>query len=153
MRSPATYLMATLRTLSFGAMVSCCVFGLLLQSSRVLCVGEDGHRQLEAAIRSCCAQPEGIPASVSLEIVRLASPKGESGHCGSCVDIPLVSNSFTSTQSVRVAAPHFLPQSVLLFILPISTSAYESLCHPVPFAEVSHSVTALRSLRTTVILV
>lgn len=151
MRSPAAQFMATVRNLSFGAVVFCCVFGLLLQSSRVLCVGEDGHRQLEAAIRNCCAQPTKLPTSPSLESAQLASPEEGGSHCGSCIDIPLVSNSFTFSQSVRVTAPHFASQPILAIILPIATSACESLCPTVLPAEVSPSRLALRSLRTTVI--
>jgi len=151
MRSPAAQFMATFRNLSFGALISCCVFGLLLQSSRVLCVGEDGHRQLEAAIRNCCAQPTKFPTSPSLESAQLASREEGGSHCGSCIDIPLVSNSFTCGQSVRVTPPNIASQPFLPILLPIATSTCETVCPPVLPAEVSPSRLTQRSLRTTVI--
>lgn len=141
----------TVRCLFIGAAFASCVLGLLLQSSRVLCVGADGHRQVEAAIRACCPQPTQLPTSVTIETTILGPSKVSDSHCGNCTDIPLVSPSYTIPSPLRVLAADFSWQPLFSFQWTSGSFASEDVQPFGSLAHAPHLRSTLSSLRATVI--
>ena len=74
--------------------------------NRVWCVGADGHVGFESALGAKCA-PNPYAASASkTEISALTA----SGHCGSCTDISIASDSTAvSVFALGVPTPHEKP--------------------------------------------
>ncbi len=140
------------RTAFISVALLCCISGLLFQSSRVLCVGVSGHRQIEAAIRACCAQPAKSQAAIAVDTAQMRTSSESDSHCGGCVDIPLASApSLNSPPLLRVVPPDFQPQNLVLCAVPTCGVAYDAVPPSLPLAERSRSSLTARSLRATVI--
>ena len=81
-----------------------CVFLTLLGNAvllpgRVLCIGEDGHVQLEPARGGVCIDPCSADGSDSAEPSNLTRSSGS--QCGACTDVPLESGLLHG----RIAVP------------------------------------------------
>jgi len=73
--------------------------GFGVTNSFILCIGEDGHVAVETAINDCCNQHPVIstqPANQSHteNVISSADHPSDDNHCGSCIDVPLVTGEF-----------------------------------------------------------
>jgi len=74
-------------TIAFAA---CFVLGIHHGgAAQVLCIGEDGHIEVESNGGSCCAETETSPTSDRGEWIG-ASDESAGDDCGACIDIPIV---------------------------------------------------------------
>jgi hypothetical protein len=80
----------------------------------VVCIGSDGHVQLEAARHGRCHSLTVSPAAWQAQT---AGPLAEADHCGSCVDIPVLIGD-TREYSRSIAAPP-TQMSVPMSALPV----------------------------------
>ena len=72
-------------------------------AAQVLCIGEDGHVEVESPGFDCCAsveqsEPRGVPQFD-------ASDESHTDHCGSCIDFPIVTSSRVVAQHVSIDRP------------------------------------------------
>lgn len=66
------------------------LFGSHAHSSVLaLCVGDDGHVEVEIFFDGNCATDFEEHSSNTLDIVTLNTPHESQSHCGSCTDIPI----------------------------------------------------------------
>lgn len=141
-----------LHTLLTAVGLICCLSGLILQSSCVLCVGDNGHLEIEALVRACCTQLAAPRMPIGAYTTQIDAANDNNDQCGGCVDFPLSSTlALKSQTSVRNIPPHFASQTLVVFALPASGIACNAVQPSPPPAELSHSRLALRSLRATVI--
>jgi hypothetical protein len=74
-------------------------------AAQVLCIGEDGHVEIEMPKEACCdgdvnAQDANLPALMTAE---------EACHendCGACIDIPIVASSQIAVKTVSLDRTH-----------------------------------------------
>ena len=130
----------------------CCLSGLILQGSRVLCVGDNGHLKIEAVIRACCTQPATSIVPIEAVTTQLGTANSNTDHCGGCVDFPLSATPALKSQaSVRNIPPHFASQTLVVFALPANGIACDAVQPSLPLAELDHPRLTRNSLRSTVI--
>lgn len=119
------------------------------QHGRVLCIGENGHVEIEVAQDGHC-----IAADVQHDVTsqnRAALATAESPHCGPCTDVPLVASQVACTvKSARNAATDFSARPAFGH-RPERLSVF-----PVPHSKPGNSphwAGAVGSLGTTVLLI
>lgn len=81
----------------------------------VVCIGSDGHVQLEAARHGRCHSLAVTPATWPAQT---DAPLAESDHCGACVDIPVLIGD-TRERPRSIAAPP-AQVSVPMPVLPVA---------------------------------
>ena len=119
----------------------------------VLCLGQDGHIELESAAPNLTCR-ESI--SVKGMDFLLSSPEGlaEENHCGPCKDIPLiVSNSdvfvgIIPIQDTAIKSPHSIIAESRFTLTHISSIAPEE-----PLQHSFATYIPLTSLRTVILLI
>ena len=119
----------------------------------VLCLGQDGHIELESAAPNLTCR-ESIPVKGMDSL--LSSPEGlvEESHCGPCKDIPLIvstSDIFVRVIPIQDRAIKSLLSIVIdsrFTLIPISSTAPEE---PLQHFSVTHI--PLASLRTVILLI
>lgn len=85
--------------------------GAISSGNRVLCVGEDGHSQIEQAVESCC-----FPNVTLNQDKDSKNDNPEDSECGDCNDIEvsdMVSNNRSIVRSDCEAPPLYASISVL----------------------------------------
>lgn len=147
------HICVTLRVLSVGVVAIYCLAGFSAHYERVLCIGEDGHRQIEYASRGFCAEPQSASQNASATFDSFSSATSRQEHCGSCVDFPIVTTPFGFQAVVRSVASEFSSHTGNIYLFPEPGSANGAALpksHPITL---SHSSSAARSLRATVLLI
>lgn len=66
--------------------------------AQVLCIGEDGHVEVELATDDCCGD-NAIPASGDRSAHVDCEDADCADHCGACLDVPIGTNGRIATQS------------------------------------------------------
>lgn len=138
------------RTLAVIALVAVAVAHPLCAHSLVLCVGSDGHLELEASVDGSCAD---APASAErvIPVDSASMDHGAEDHCGECVDLPMVHASpdiLSLSYSVRVIPP----SAVALFPLTMQ-AAPPGAVHADPIPAGASSATFLAALRSVSLLI
>lgn len=108
----------------------------------VLCKGDNGHVQIEAATRGVCTSDEKRTSerSTSTEAVLTASRRGD--HCGPCVDIPLKIGAGRKSSSLLGATRTEITVAVV-------TTALEM--HAAPVSHVQRSMRDTRMASSTLL--
>lgn len=114
--------------------------------SFVLCLGEDGHIELEISVYDRCGSESSAAGATALV-------SRDADHCGDCSDIPLFSRALQSRMARESAAPRpdFLPLGI-----PFTAPAFRYVPAPAFGGRASAPAVAsvsLASLRTVRILV
>ena len=73
--------------------------GFGVTNSFILCIGEDGHVTVETAINDCCGLHPVVSSQTANQshtenAISSADHPSDEDHCGSCVDMPLVTGEF-----------------------------------------------------------
>ena len=98
---------STPKTFALIALVAIAVAHPLCAHSLVLCVGSDGHVELEPSVDGNCADARSAKAQAS-EFQQATVGTGFEDHCGECVDLPMVHSApeiYSVGYTVRVPAP------------------------------------------------
>ena len=119
----------------------------------VLCIGADGHIELEDGRASDCATEVGKTAEETHYDHALAEMELESFEdCGPCVDFALLTSPYDGQRSSKIegsAAPQVSPQ--------ITSSFFLQLDHEVstlrPSSSTSNPLPFFAPLRTTILLI
>ena len=116
----------------------------------VVCIGIDGHVQLEAAHRGRC---RSLTVPTSAWQSQTGGPRAEADHCGSCVDLPVLIGA-TQEYPGSVAAPPaqlYVPVPVLTVSVAVRgtdlTPALSRVSSP------SSLLPVILALRTVVLLI
>jgi hypothetical protein len=115
-----------------------------------VCIGIDGHVQLEAARHGRCRSLAVLPAAWQSQT---GGPPAEADHCGSCVDLPvLIGATRAYPGSVAVPSAQF---HIPVPVLPVSVAVLDtdlppelSLVSSLPFLR-----PVILALRTVVLLI
>ena len=119
----------------------------------VLCIGADGHIELEDGRASDCATDIGKAADETHYDHALAEMELEVFEdCGPCVDVALLTSPYDGQRSSKIddsAAPKVSPQLTSLFFLQLDNEVSKlrpgsSISNPLPF---------FAPLRTTILLI
>ena len=91
--------------LTVFTLVAFCVAGVSNGgAAQVLCIGQDGHVEVEASGVGCCTDSaESAPADRSVGFD--ATHHTDVDHCGACIDIPLMASSQRVVESSSVKRP------------------------------------------------
>src|SRR2546425_997327 len=89
--------MKGLRSPLTALFLACCLLMPMGAGGLVLCIGADGHMAFEPARNSRCTTPIA-PASTSSH--QITSWTSQPDHCGSCVDVPLLTSDAASQQFI-----------------------------------------------------
>ena len=129
----------------------CLVFGVLIPISNVLCVGMDGHVEIESAFAGGCSVEVGGREKVARFAAAFCD--GDETHCGPCVDTPLLPTLAKTQTSERKIQPDCVT-------LPINTcvalSMQEELLYarrPIVAGDSSSQRQALVVLRSVTLLI
>ncbi|MHC4463564.1 MAG: hypothetical protein ACYS6W_14905 [Planctomycetota bacterium] len=68
---------------------TCLLVALGNSGTFILCIGEDGHVAIEAAVSDCCESHRVDVTETPFVAFGRSDPQASSDDCGSCVDIPL----------------------------------------------------------------
>jgi hypothetical protein len=128
-----------------------CVFSLVdfkLFPNLVMCIGQDGHVELEIAVNDHCGNDaQATPSDI------LALNPAEENHCGVCSDIPLLSDfaQTVSRKSIAVSNSEAELFSALPSIqtLPFFPRNFEKP-QPLPLSPPLPTLISIRSVRLLV---
>lgn len=127
------------------------VAGVPGRDLRVLCVGQDGHREIEAAQRGRCFDNLAQSASRT-EPDHQSNVTQDNSHCGPCTDMPLISAHANSLAlSSRLSAPNPVQKSYCAELSLTSLAA--GLCTRQPFSRNNPTHLSPTPLRTVVLLI
>ncbi|MEO6095422.1 MAG: hypothetical protein ABIW76_07000 [Fibrobacteria bacterium] len=113
----------------------------------VLCVGQDGHIEVESAFENRCGQAVALPIAAS----SISSEAGD--HCGDCSDIAIFSDSNRSQLQKQNSGSHTVLQ---LMKSPVSereaqyARSSSIFLHNPPFRPTPLSLLLIRSVRILV---
>ena len=118
----------------------------------VLCIGNDGHVQLESAGHTQCHDPAYFQSSDHNQLSCENHSHEKDKHCEPCIDIPLLANDFSKQLNSIPKKP--LPLKILPQII-ISVSDIDSLStHEELITKHSDQISyTLRSILTTVLII
>lgn len=118
----------------------------------VLCIGNDGHVQLESAGHTQCHDPSYFQSSDHNQLSFESNAHEKGKHCEPCIDIPLLANDFSKQLNSIPKKP--LPFKILPKII-ISVSDIDSLStHEEFITKHSEPISyPLTSIRTTVLII
>ena len=91
----------SLRSILTPVLLFCMLVAPGAAMGTVVCIGSDGHVQLEAARHGRCRSLTVPPAAWQSST---GGPRAEADHCGACVDLPVLIGD-TREYSGAVAAP------------------------------------------------
>lgn len=75
-------------------------------AAQVLCIGEDGHVEVESLAVDCC---ENVDVSGPRGDQQLDAPdEAHTDHCGVCIDFPIITSSRVAAQHVSIDRPDAL---------------------------------------------
>ncbi len=109
----------TLRRLILLPLLALFVFGTVGGSAHVLCLGSDGHVEMEVGRFGTCR--DGAVDSFAAEVSAAMGFSSADSHCGDCRDLPLDRHSLGSSRhgrdpnesiAVTAAFPSALPRCV-----------------------------------------
>ncbi|MHC4464251.1 MAG: hypothetical protein ACYS6W_15725 [Planctomycetota bacterium] len=105
---------------------TCLLVALANSGMFILCIGEDGHVAIEAAVSDCCESFGVGVTETPLVAFDRGGPQASTGDCGSCVDIPL-SGGLTGALSIAKRANLVLVASAPVSPLPVETTQSSEL--------------------------
>lgn len=142
-----------LRASSACVLLFCLSLGIVGTGDQILCQGEDGHRQVEYANNGCCTAPPTPQESLLRFSATVVQTNAMQDHCGSCVDIPLLTGAMKFLPATRTVNPGPLYPAYSMFCSYVNPGLdYSSNGAPQAVALIPPQST-LRSLRTVVLLV
>ncbi len=153
MKASCNRFAVSLRALSVGVLVAFLLAGWFARHERVLCIGEDGQRRIEYSNRGFCADSSSSSETASVTCAASTSAESRQNHCGSCVDIPIVSELYRHQAAIRgYATAVFTHTGVIHNDLGALIVNENSVQVSLP-VKLSHCRSVVQSLRATVLLI
>ena len=144
----------TLHTLSTYLCIALLFFASHAHSSvMALCVGADGHVEMEVIVDGECSTDIEPHSSVQSDVASLISPIDEQAHCGPCTDIPLelghadACNPVVQLTKVKISMP-----TLAVFVSHLTTSLPYQPSYRVHTAHAAHPLTNIY-LRTVSLVI
>lgn len=115
-----------------------------LSSSMVLCVGSDGHVEVEVASSGCCASEAEWNGSSESEHDVVTAVEYDEDHCGQCVDFPVgMGHGDNCHPALQVQKIELMPPVSTSSLTFVDSAPSKYATHPVGSSETLVASTAL----------
>ena len=131
-------------------MVLCALVAPVAAMDVVLCIGADGHVTLEAGRNGRCGTSLFSATSVQHQTYEMRS---SAGHCGPCMDVPLLAGDVREHSVSLVSVPAQVDGLVLAFVASGVTASIGVTPTPFLFSSPPVVGSILTTLRTVVLLI